>query len=87
MCFQLYQLLASGSHAAWDKEFGEIYEKYQQDQSISNMMASLNRLFEQYKIKSRAATSRRKVQPEDLEMVGCMYLANPSYKDWSLMTF
>ncbi|MEO9294654.1 MAG: C-terminal helicase domain-containing protein [Nitrososphaera sp.] len=82
-----YQLLMSGSYSAWDKEFGEIYEKYQQDQSIPNLIASLNRLFEQYKVKSRAATLRRKVQPDDLEMVGCMYLANPTYKDWSLMTF
>lgn len=84
---EAYQLLTSTNYPAWDDEFRQIYEKYQEDQNVLNMITSLNKLFEQYKIKTRATAVRKKVLPEDLELVGCMYLANPSYKDWSLMTF
>lgn len=79
----IYQLLARTNYPAWEEEFRQIHEKYLQDQSIGNMITSLNRLFEQFKIKGREMASARQVKPEDLVLVGCMFLVNPSFKEWS----
>ena len=79
----IYQLLTKSNYPAWEEDFKRIHEKYLQDQSIGNMITSLNKLFEEYKIKTREIASSRQVKPQDLELVGCMFLVNPSFKDWS----
>lgn len=81
----LYKLVTSANFPAWDDEFKEIYEKYQQDQSPGNLATSLQKLFEQYKIKSRVSIQPRQAKPEDLELIGCLFLVNPSFKDWNLL--
>ena len=34
-------------------------------------------------IKARAASSPKQINAEDLQLVGCMFLSNPSFADWN----
>lgn len=75
----------SKNHVAWEDEFKHMYEKYQQDQNIRDLIVSLSKLFEEYKIKARESLAPKQVKPEDLVLVGCMFLVNPSFKDWNIL--
>lgn len=81
----VYSVITSANFAAWDNDFKTMYEAYQKNQDIHSLVTSLNKLFEQYKIKTRESTSPKEVKPEDLMLVGCMFLSNPSFKDWNML--
>lgn len=81
----LYQILTRENYAAWDNDFKKIYETYQENQDVKNFITSLNRLLEEYKIKTRQNVILKEVKPENLEMVGCMFLVNPEFKEWGVL--
>lgn len=79
-----YSLLGR-NHVAWENEFKEMYEQYQVDQNIRGLIISLSKLFEEYKVKARETVAPKEVRPEDLVLVGCMFLVNPTFKDWNIL--
>ncbi|MCI0564264.1 MAG: hypothetical protein MN733_37800 [Nitrososphaera sp.] len=81
----VYSILGRTNHVAWENEFRKMYEQYQIDQNIRGLIISLNKLFEEFKVKLRVATAPKQVKPEDLVLVGCMFLVNPSFRDWNLL--
>jgi superfamily II DNA or RNA helicase len=82
----VYSLIGRTNHVAWENEFKKMYEQYQIDQNIRGLIISLNKLFEEFKVKLRVAATPAQVRPEDLILVGCMFLVNPSFKDWNILT-
>ncbi len=81
----VYSILANGNYSAWVKEFKELHEKFQRDQNISALLMSLTKLFHEFKIEARIMAEVKKLAPEDLVLVGCMFLVNPSFKEWNLL--
>lgn len=73
------------NYAAWEKEFKELFESYQREQNIHTLLASLSKLFHQFRIETRMVSEVRKLGPEDLILVGCMFLVNPSFKEWNIL--
>lgn len=78
--------ILKSNRVAWEDEFRIMCERYQQNQNIRELIMSLNTLFEEYKIKTRETSAPKQVKPEDLVMVGCIFLADPRFQDWSLLT-
>ncbi len=81
----VYKILTKGNYSAWEKEFKELYEKFQRDQNTPALLVSLSKLFYEFKIESRILTEVKKLGPEDLVLVGCMFLVNPSFKGWNIL--
>ena len=81
----VYNTLTKGNYSAWEKEFKELHEKFQRDQNIQSLVISLSKLFHEFKIESRVLTEVKKLGPEDLVLVGCMFLVKPSFKDWNIL--
>jgi tRNA1(Val) A37 N6-methylase TrmN6 len=46
----IYKILEKGNYYAWEKEFKELYEKFQRDQNIHSLLISLSKLFQEFKI-------------------------------------
>jgi hypothetical protein len=53
---------------------------------IHSLLASLSKLFHEFKIETRVVTEVRKLGPEDLVLVGCMFLVSPSFKEWNIIS-
>jgi ERCC4-related helicase len=81
----VYTTIGKGNYFAWEREFKELYDKFQRDQDIHSLIASLSKLINEYKIKSRIISEVRELGPEDLTLVGCMFLVNSSFKDWNIL--
>ena len=81
----VYEIITKGNYSAWEKEFKELYEKFQRDQNIHSLLMSLTKLFHEFKIESRIVAEVKKLGPEDLVLVGADVLANPSFKEWNLL--
>jgi len=62
----VYKILTKGNYSAWEKEFKDLYEKFQRDQNIHSLLTSLSKVFHEFKIESRIVTEVRKLGPEDL---------------------
>jgi superfamily II DNA or RNA helicase len=82
---QVFKLLIKGNYPAWEKDFKEFYEKFQLEQSIPNLVTSLLTLFQKFKIEERQASKAKELKSVDLILVGCMFLVNPSFKDWNIL--
>ncbi len=81
----VYKVLTKGNYSAWEKEFKDLYEKFQRDQNIHSLLTSLSKLFHEFKIESRIVTEVRKLGPEDLVLVGCMFLVSRTFKEWNIL--
>ena len=81
----IYSILTRGNYAAWEREFKEFYEDFQRDQNIHLLLSTLSKLFNEFKIESRIVTEVRKLGPEDLVLVGCMFLVNPAFKELNIL--
>lgn len=82
----LYNVLNKSNYYAWEKEFKELYETYQKDQNIKSLLMSLSLLIKQYKIEQRELTKIDRKYPEDLFLVGCMFLVSSKEIGWNVLT-
>jgi hypothetical protein len=81
----VYKILTKGNYSAWEKEFRELHEKFQRDQNIHSLLMSLSKLFHEFKIESRITIEVKKLGPEALVLVGCMFLVNPTFNEWNIL--
>jgi len=82
----VYSILTKRNYSAWEREFKEIYEIFQRDQNIHSLLSSLSRLFHEFKIETRVVSEVRKLGPENLILVGCMFLVSPTFKEWNTIS-
>jgi predicted cupin superfamily sugar epimerase len=82
----VYSILTKGNYSAWEREFKHLYEKFQRDQNIHSLLSSLSKLFHEFKIETRVVTEVRKLGPDVLTLVGCMFLVSPTFKEWNIIS-
>jgi hypothetical protein len=83
---QVFKVLIKANYPAWEKDFKVFYEEFQLQQSIPNLVTSLSILFQKFKIEERQASKAKKLKSEDLILVWCRFLVNPSFKDWNILS-
>lgn len=81
----VYSILNNNNLVAWEDEFAEYIEDFKRHQDIKSLIASLQQLFNRYKIGARERIEARAASPDDLEFVGCMFLTDPTLKEWKVM--
>jgi len=78
---KVFKTLNGENLVAWEDEFAEFLDEYRRHQNVSALLASLALLFERYKIDPELRERRRlrKLLPQDLEIVGYMYLSREDF--------
>jgi hypothetical protein len=84
---EIYRILNHQNLVAWEDEFQELLIQYRRDQNIKSILASLEQLFQKYRIEARAKEERKILNPSDLEIVCYMFLSNEKFQDLSLDLF
>jgi superfamily II DNA or RNA helicase len=69
----LYQILNQENLAAWEEEFAECLDAYNQQQNIKSLLTSLEHLFQKYRIDLREKRRPKALEPHDLEVVTYLF--------------
>ncbi|MCH8916120.1 MAG: hypothetical protein IIA82_09820 [Thaumarchaeota archaeon] len=80
----VYSVLSKSSLVAWEDDFAEFLDDFKRNQNIKSIITALGKLFNRYKIGTRGQEKIRVLNPEDLQLVACEFLTNPSMKDWKI---
>lgn len=81
----VYIILNNNNLIAWEDEFADFIDDFKRYQDPKALIASLQQLFIRYKITSRQNNNARIIKIEDLELVGCMFLTDPTLKEWKII--
>ena len=71
----VYQTLLKHNLGAWDDDFAAMLEDYEHSKNAEALLASVDTLFGKYKIETRETVARRELSPEDLEVIGYIFLS------------
>ena len=73
----LYEILLRQNLVAWEVEFGEYVRDYKRDRNADALLSSVDGLIQKYKIQRRESASRKKLEPDDLTIIGYIFLSKP----------
>lgn len=81
-----YNILNSRSLVAWEFELKEIIEQHNVDHDTGMLLRRTQKLRSKYKIELKPQKEMHKVNKDDLQLVGCMFLNGPAMKDMKILT-
>jgi ERCC4-related helicase len=76
----IYDAVNGENLVAWENDFAELLEEYQQQQDIISLLTSVGLLLRKYKIGARERHRLRTLAPSNLEIIGFMFLGNEKLK-------
>lgn len=62
---------------AWEDEFGTMLQEYKKHKNGEALLSSADSLFQRFKIELRKPLGRKKLEAQDLEIVGYTFLSKP----------
>lgn len=71
----VYDVLLRQNLVAWEEELGLMLADYKKDKNAEALLSSIDTLLHIYKIETRKPFGRKKLTPEDLEVVGYTFLS------------
>ena len=81
----IYTVLVKENLSAWDDVFSEFIVEYKLTQNAEALLASLDQLLSRFKIDLRERTRPRELAPEDLDVVGYMFLSASDFAQSSIL--
>lgn len=77
----IYRILNQENLVAWEDDFSEYLDEYRRHKNIDTLLTSIEQLFQKYRIDLREKRRPKALEPEDLEVVGYMFLSREDFKD------
>lgn len=74
----VYDLLLKQNLVAWEEDFAEFMEEFRRTKNADALLTSVDSLIAQYKIEAREPAGIRKLDRRDLEVIGYIFLSEPS---------
>ena len=74
----IYDLLLKQSLVAWEEDFGEFLQEYRQTKNANSLLASVDSLIARYRIEPRGPSGLRKLEKNDLQIIGYIFLSKPT---------
>jgi superfamily II DNA or RNA helicase len=74
----IYEILLKQNLVAWEVEFAEFIADYKKNKNADALLSSVDTLIQKYKIEKRESISRKKLEPDDLIMIGYIFLSKAS---------
>ena len=79
-----YDILNSMNLAAWEFDLRDIVDRHNIGHDTKQLLRDVQTLFGKYQITKKPRDSLRRINEDDLYLVGCMFLDGPDMKDMKL---
>jgi hypothetical protein len=73
----VYDLLLKQNLVAWEEDFAEFMQEYRRTKNAEALLSSVDSLIGHYKIEPRGPAGIRKLERNDLEVIGYVFLSKP----------
>ena len=80
-----YDILNSKSLVAWEFDLKDIIDQHNINHDTMQLLKETQSLLAKFSIEKKSQDNMREIKPDDLQLVGCMFLNGPHMKDTKLV--